>query len=222
MKCPHCKVEIHAAFTFAALNNGTYVGWDGPHVTVTFSVYWMMCPACKKPILQLHRKLSNQANGTTSLIYPRGTQVSGADPAVPAELADDFNEAGLILNDSPKASAALTRTCLQMLLRLHGFAQHDLVKQIQALLDTKTLPSYLAENLDAVRNIGNFAAHPLKDTNTGAILPVEAHEAEWNIALLEGMFDFYYVQPAKDKVKMAALNAKLAAAGKPAVKQPPG
>jgi hypothetical protein len=221
MKCPHCKVEIHPAFGQTFINGGNAVGWDSEHVTVTFVVYSMMCPACSKPILQLDRKFSNQLVGSSWVIYPRGVRVSVADPSVPAELADDFNEAGLILNDSPKASAALTRTCLQTLLRLLGFAQHDLVKQIQALLDAKTLPSHLAENLDAVRNIGNFAAHPLKDTNTGAILPVEAHEAEWNVALLEGLFDFYYVQPAKDKAKMAALNAKLAKAGKPPVKQPP-
>jgi hypothetical protein len=34
-------------------------------------------------------------------------------------------------------------------------------------------------NIDAIRNVGNFAAHPLKSTNTGLILDVEPSEAEW-------------------------------------------
>lgn len=108
---------------------------------------------------------------------------------------------------------------MQAVLRQQGYTQHDLAKAIDAVLNAKALPSSLAENLDAVRNIGNFAAHPIKDTNSGAIVPVEDHEAEWNLDVLEGLFDFYYVQPAKDKARRAALATKLAAAGKPPMKQ---
>ena len=100
-----------------------------------------------------------------------------------------------------------------------GFKHNDLAKAIDAVLVTKALPSSLRENLDAIRNTGNFAAHPMKDTNSGAILPVDPHEAEWNLEVLEGLFDFYYVQPAKDQARRLALNAKLGQAGKPALKQ---
>jgi len=103
-------------------------------------------------------------------------------------------------------------------LRLNNYTQHDLAKAIDAVLAAKELPRSLADNLDAVRNIGNFAAHPQKDKNSGAIFAVEPEEAEWNLDVLEGLFDFYYVQPAKDKARKAALNAKLAAAGKPEMK----
>ena len=34
--------------------------------------------------------------------------------------------------------------------------------EIQELLDGGKLPTYIAESIDAVRNIENFAAHPLK------------------------------------------------------------
>jgi hypothetical protein len=142
-----------------------------------------------------------------------------APPEVNDDMREDFNEAVAVLASSPKASAALSRRCLQNLLRSQGYDQHDLVKAIEALLASKSLPSSLAGNVDAIRNIGNFAAHPMKDTNSGAILPVEPHEAEWNLDVLEGLFDFYFVQPAKDQAKISALNAKLAAAGKPPIKQ---
>ena len=71
-----------------------------------------------------------------------------------------------------------------------------------------------------MRNVGNFAAHLLKDTNTGEIVEVEPGEAEWLLDVLEGLFDFYFVQPATATPKRDALNVKLKAAGKPEMKSP--
>jgi hypothetical protein len=108
---------------------------------------------------------------------------------------------------------------LQQLLRLRaGVKPGDLSGEIQQILDSRTLPTHLAEAIDAIRHIGNFAAHPIKSKNTGQVMPVEPGEAEWNLDTLEGLFDFYYVQPAQLAAKRAALNQKLQAAGKPPVK----
>ena len=82
----------------------------------------------------------------------------------------------------------------------------------------KQLPTHLAEDVDAIRHLGNFAAHPIKSTNTGEVVDVEPGEAEWLLGLLEGLFDFYFVQPAISKRKRDALNAKLKDAGKPPMK----
>jgi len=49
---------------------------------------------------------------------------------------------------------------------------------------------------------------------------VEPGEAEWNLDVLESLFDFYYVQPARLQAKRAALDKKLAEAGKPPMKKP--
>lgn len=75
-------------------------------------------------------------------------------------------------------------------------------------------PSHLAKSVDAIRNIGNFSAHPSKSKSTGEIVPVEPHEAEWTLDVLESLFDFFYVQPAILARKRDALNAKLAEIGK--------
>ena len=84
-------------------------------------------------------------------------------PNIPAEFTNDYKEACLVFSDSPKASAALSRRCLQNLLREKaGTTKKDLSEQIQEVLDSSSLPTYLSESLDAVRNIGNFAAHPEK------------------------------------------------------------
>jgi len=94
----------------------------------------------------------------------------------------------------------------------------NLADEIQQVLDSGKLPSWIAESIDAVRNIGNFAAHPLKSSATGEVLPVEPGEAEWNLDVLESLFDFYFVQPALIKAKRDALDKKLAEAKKPPMK----
>ncbi len=128
-------------------------------------------------------------------------------------------EATLILPDSPKASAALSRRCLQSLIRNEAQIENQrLSDQIQGLLDSARLPSWLSENVDAIRNVGNLGAHETKDLHTGEIVDVEPEEAEWLLEVLEGLFDFYFVQPAVQSRKREALNEKLERAGKPQLK----
>jgi hypothetical protein len=99
-----------------------------------------------------------------------------------------------------------------------GATERDLAKQIQTVIDTNQLLSYLADDLDAVRNIGNFAAHPNKSINTEEIVGVESKEAEWKLEVIESLFDFYFVAPARAKVRRDALNQKLKDANKPPMK----
>jgi hypothetical protein len=90
--------------------------------------------------------------------------------------------------------------------------------EIQQVLDSKQLPSHLADSIDAVRAVGNFAAHPIKSQSTSSIIEVEPGEAGWLLDVLEGLFDFYFVHPAKIAAKRQALNNKLKEAGKPLLK----
>lgn len=156
--------------------------------------------------------------GKQNMIYPKGNNRTFDLTEIPKDLAEDYEEACLVFNDSPKASAALSRRCLQSVLREQGFTDRSLYKEIQMAIDSGKLPSHITESLDAVRNIGNFAAHPMKDTNSGEVLPVESGEAEWNLETLEFLFDFFYVQPARTRQRKEALNEKLKNAGKPQLK----
>jgi hypothetical protein len=85
---------------------------------------------------------------------------------VPKEIRKDFLEAAAVLSISEKASAALSRRCLQHLLIDRGYKGKDLNEQIEKAM--KDLPQRITENLDYVRVIGNFAAHPIKSEQTGA------------------------------------------------------
>jgi hypothetical protein len=154
------------------------------------------------------------------MVFPRGTARAPLPSEVDdAQIVNDYTESALVIADSPKASAALSRRALQHILREKaGIEKGDLSGEIQQVLDKNTLPSDIAENLDAVRNIGNFAAHPIKSTSTGEVVEVEPQEADWNLEVLEQLIDFYYVRPAIAKKKRDELNAKLAEAGKPPLK----
>ena len=119
---------------------------------------------------------------------------------------------------SAKASAALSRRMLQAVLRdKAGTKSNDLFDQIEEVVASGKLPSHISNYLHAVRNIGNFAAHGIKSKVTGAIVEVEAGEAEWNLDVLESLFDFYFVEPTKAAKRKADLNLKLKEAGKPLI-----
>lgn len=98
-----------------------------------------------------------------------------------------------------------------------GTKSKDLYDQIEEVVNAGKLPSHIEEELHAVRNIGNIAAHTMKSTTTGAIIDVAPGEAEWNLDVLESLFDFYFVQPAISAKRKVDLNAKLKEAGKPEI-----
>lgn len=222
MKCPHCLVEINPDFIERFLSTDKEGAW---------SIFYMKCPneKCDKYIIDLavgnERIVDGSRKGRLEKITNRFNvrPFTSSRPPVPEEVdaifANDYKEACLILVLSPKASAALSRRCLQNILREKaGIKKGNLSNEIQQVIDSNNLPSHLCESIDAIRNVGNFAAHPTKSTSTGEIVEVETGEAEWLLDVLEALFDFYFVQPAILKAKKEALNKKLAEAGKPPMK----
>jgi Domain of unknown function (DUF4145) len=209
MKCPHCRTGINLTQTEAKVGASGNLAWF---------TYFGVCPECKEPVIYL-RGVDIRTNipSVQRLIHPKATSRTPVAPEVPAELAEDYREACLVFEDSAKASAALSRRCLQILLRTAaGVRPQDLSKEIDEVLPK--LPSDLATAIDAVRHVGNFATHPIKSTHTGEIVPVEPQEAEWLLDVLEELFEFYFVRPAAIKARRDALNKKLADAGKPPLK----
>ena len=230
MKCPHCLENFFENWSYTK-----FPDWDWiEDKESVWGMRYCSCPKCEKIIIQLGKiiktcikpseNVSNRPRNSPEfynwiLVRPKAISRNPLPPEVTPEFANDYNEACLVLIDSPKASAALSRRCLQNLLREKAkTAKKDLYDQIQEVIDSEKLPSYLSEDLDAVRNIGNFGAHPIKSKVTGEILEVEPGEAEWNLDILEQLFDFYLVQPEISRKKRENLNKKLKDAGKPQMK----
>ena len=147
-------------------------------------------------------------------MYPRSYRRPVATE-VPESLAGGYREAAAVLELSPNASAALSRRCLQNTIReVAHIKKANLSEEIKELISLRLVSSSLATDLDAIRQIGNFGAHPIKDTATGTVMDVEPGEAKWTLDLLDRLFDKFITQPAKSAERKQALNAKLRAAGK--------
>ena len=230
MRCPHCDTGV-------SLEMDETTTWKSDTFDQDASGYhiaYAHCPECIHLIAVLRKGPYKEIKNTTSdykygsitdvsveeVIYPKHISRK-VEQEVPERHRQDFVEACSVLPISPKASAALSRRILQDVLRSHFSIQHtDLAREIEEFINLKDVPSYLAEAVDAVRNIGNFAAHPLKNTNTGEIVDVEPGEADWLLDVIEALFDFVFVQPIKLQEKTRSLNNKLQALGKPAMKLP--
>jgi hypothetical protein len=211
VKCPHCITVV--------LLEGLGIRqqqFNFPNLKYKFILSYALCPNCLQPIITIEKGTFPQIGFIPEVefvIWPLSTSRPPVPSEVPEIIANDYKEACLVLGLSSKASAALSRRCLQNLLRdATKVDKHDLIDQIKDVLPK--LPSQIANNLDGIRVIGNFAAHPLKEKSSGEIIDVEPGEAEWNLDVLEQLFDFYYVQPNQAKIRRDAINEKLKAAGK--------
>ncbi len=218
MDCPHCGIAFHDRWMNTTLANSK----SGDTV---WSASSTICPVCKNVIIKLSqiRPVPPGQVPTTLtelLAYPCSSFRKPVPPEVPKHIKTDYEESCAVLNSSEKASAALARRCLQAILHDKSYTQRDLAKQIDALLNEadseKAIPTGLRMTIDAIRNFGNFSAHPVTDQTSLQVIDVDPGEAEWCLEIFEDMFDHFYVRPAQARLRKDALDKKLAAAGKPA------
>lgn len=161
MRCPHCAVDI---FPNEEWTKGVSIGVvDEPPDTLVVNE---LCPSCLGWFIELQRgeylEVGRQevawAIKTRTILWPRVSSRQPIPGAVPDEFASLAREAGLILGDSPRASAALSRRCLQQLLRDRaGAPPSNLFHEIEWAIENANLPSHARESLHDLREIGNMA-----------------------------------------------------------------
>jgi len=183
------------------------------------TIDYFNCPFCEQLSVTMHYTLRLGGLGAPRTINRTLVPVDRGRRALPEGIPDsieqEYREASAILEISPRASAAMSRRCLQSLLtEIGGATKQQLPDAIDEVIATGVLPNHVAEELDAVREIGNFGAHPMKSLATGAILDVEPGEAEWNLEVLEHLFDFYFAEQPARRSRRAALEEKLRQAGR--------
>ncbi|OCH38728.1 DUF4145 domain-containing protein [Aliivibrio fischeri] len=109
---------------------------------------------------------------------------------IPKAIRADYEEACLIRDLSPKASATLSRRCLQGMIRdFFGVKARTLFDEINGIKDK--LDPLTWDAIDAVRSIGNIGAHMEKDINI--IIEVDSNEANLLIGLIESLIEDWYV-----------------------------
>lgn len=224
MKCPHCSIHYHDNWFVDFFRRGQQTIRGQSESADGFWVYRSaVCPKCSGLTVEVSLAQGNKdAIAPWRQIFPIGANRGPVPSEVPAAIANDYIEACNVLTISAKASAALSRRCLQNMLRAGGYKDKDLAREIDQLLaesdPKKALPHKLRETIDAIRNFGNFSAHPIDDKTTLQVIAVEPEEAEWCLEVIEELLDHFYVGPTAAAAKKAALNAKLAASGKPPAK----
>lgn len=227
MRCPYCDVVARMDFEETS---SSYPFDEDDKKGLGYGVAWDHCPECEGFVIVYRAgkyvKTSSEYYSfgqltevqEENILYPRNMTRKVA-PEVPERYGKDFIEACVTLPVSPKASAALSRRLLQDILHNeYSINERNLQQEIDKFIGLKDVPSYLADAVDAVRNVGNFAAHPLKGSNTGEVVDVEPGEAEWLLEVLETLFDFTFVQPKRLEERKQALNEKLRSIGKPQMK----
>src|SRR3990172_1670442 len=111
MKCLHCLVEFHDERKVTHINQDADGHWG---------IFRCDCPACKRMNLFLvngeYKHFQSEGWRFTPIfseipIRPKGSNRPPPPLEVPPHISEDYIEACLVLPDSAKASAALSRRC---------------------------------------------------------------------------------------------------------------
>ena len=109
---------------------------------------------------------------------------------IPEPILKDYFEAYSILHLSPKASATLSRRCLQGMIRNYwSISKSRLVDEVNEL--ESRVPVMQWKAIDSLRKIGNIGAHMEKDVNL--IIDIDVNEAKTLISLIELLMEQWYI-----------------------------
>lgn len=109
---------------------------------------------------------------------------------IPQQIRNDYEEASIIIDRSPKAAATLLRRCLQGM--IHDFwniRQKNLNAEITALKDKISATQWAA--IDGLRSIGNIGAHMEYDVNL--LIEIDSSEATELQRLIELLINKWYI-----------------------------
>ena len=211
--CPYCGRDV--TLTLASQSEETHFFHNGnKEGSLALTTLVVVCPNpnCREFALTgvlRHSKRNSQFENQ----YPFGDPLeiwrlkpkSSAKqiPAyVPSPIIDDYREACLIKDLSPKASATLSRRCLQGIIRDYWkISKARLIDEILELKD-KTDP-LTWQSIDAVRKIGNIGAHMEKDINV--IIDVDPNEADMLLRLIEMLIKDWYIARHEREAHLNAL-----------------
>jgi hypothetical protein len=214
--CPYCG--HHTTIT----EPNKYSIWNHLYLNkstlgdVGFRVNAITCPNKECQKLILYTQLTNSYSGRPSSdikswdLLPESEAMVLPD-YIPEPIKEDYYEACRIRDLSPKASATLSRRCLQGMIRnFWKITKSKLKEEIDELENKVDSETWGA--IDSVRSVGNIGAHMEKDINL--MIDVEPEEAQLLIGLIEQLVDDWYIQKhdreeRMKKVKELAENKKL-------------
>jgi hypothetical protein len=142
--CPHCHAYANMRWATAQADWRSTIG-----VRNVPDVEFAQCGRCMKWSIWYAEEM----------IHPQKISVEDPNIDLPDEVRTDYVEAAIILQASPRGSAAILRLALEKLCNSLVEGKGDLNSKIGTLV-SNGLDSKIQKALDAVRVIGNEAVHP--------------------------------------------------------------
>lgn len=222
--CPFCDRPQIVTDRNRSISQGQIQVGHSVDGKLAYSVFSVAClnEVCRKTSVRLsiggaefdragnYKGLNHEIRLFSEQILPRGT-VKPQPDFIPAPLLEDYVEACLIRELSPKASATLIRRCLQGMIRdFAGIAKATLYQEINALRAAvddgsadRAITIETVDAIDHVRGVGNIGAHMEKDIDL--IVPVDPDEAQALIELVEMLFEEWYVARETRQQRLAKI-----------------
>lgn len=148
--CPHCHSMTQQAMgwlNYLAIPNG---GIGGGRSTKERGFIFAGCLVCSRETIFFGDQV----------IFPLYVDAPLPSPDMPDEIRADFEEARLIVGQSPRGAAALLRLAIQKFCPLIGATPGDINAMIGELVAKGKITPIIQRALDSVRVIGNEAVHP--------------------------------------------------------------
>lgn len=212
-KCPHCDAFSTLNQNDIKISNNYYEIKDNTGYNLQTKFVFCPNPDCKKYSIyvSVYKASRFYRNGYTYIennecingkqFFPE-KKIREFPNYIPEVIINDYREACLISELSPKASATIARRCLQGIIRDFWHVKPDnLNKEIDQIKDKIDELTYNA--IDSVRKIGNIGAHMEKDINL--IIEVDENEALLLINLLEILIENWYVAKHDKEERLAKI-----------------
>lgn len=196
-QCPYCSMVMpisagthairHVAFSVDSHEFNPNTGKMVP-ISSCVRIEYFKCPNCGQYTISV----SGAGDGVSDVhAHLRPASLAKQFPDyIPEAIRNDYAEACAIVELSPKASATLSRRCLQGMIRdFWDIKESNLAKAIEQL--EEKIPAAQWRVINGVRRIGNIGAHMEKDINL--IVDIEPDEAQKLIKLIEHLLEQWYI-----------------------------
>ena len=204
--CPTCKVATHRnEKSFMSQTVRVYDKLLRKDINCeSIHIQEFICGYCERRFFNFYfrspsgymSKISKEIHSDNFINFPE---------YVPHNIRQDYEEACIIKELSPKSSATLARRALQGMIRnywgIKGKSLYDEINQIKDKVDPATFDA-----IDAVRKIGNIGAHMERDVNV--IIDIEPSEAGLLINLIEELIDDWYIAREQRRLRNEKLQQK--------------
>lgn len=198
--CPYCNMTMSITdsttqYRYPSFNyDNDYFSNVGNWDNSTLQLTYHKCPNCEQYTI-LAEGMGKTVKDVDVSIRPLSNAKQFPE-YIPASIRQDYEEACSIVSLSPKASATLSRRCLQGMIRdFWGITKPTLYKEIDELKDK--IPADLWSSIDALRQLGNIGAHMEKDTDV--IVDIDPNEADSLIKLIELLIKEWYINREERK-----------------------